>query len=153
MLVQQDGCTDRGRQEVDERGAPTPAFATGPGEPGQSLDDHHRGQGDGDGAEREDHHDGREDGWILPFVGALASGRFVRIEGCAWPTPQVGNNGLGALTLYWREGRGDNFLTTCDEDEAAAIGAGYQFARLEAFARRGGAGASRRRAWCQLPEL
>ncbi|MFT3860572.1 hypothetical protein [Micropruina sp.] len=66
---------------------------------------------------------------------ALAAGyRFVRIEGYVWPTPQPATTGLWALRLYWHAGRGDNFLTTCREDEEAAKAAGYRFVRIEAYA-------------------
>lgn len=67
---------------------------------------------------------------------ALAAGyRFVRIEGYVWPAPQPAVKGLVPLRLYWHEGRGDNFLTTCDADELAAKEAGYRFVRIEAYAR------------------
>lgn len=65
---------------------------------------------------------------------ALAAGyRFVRVEGYVWPAPQGSATELVALKLYWHEGRGDNFLTTCRADEEAAVAAGYRFVRIEAF--------------------
>ena len=67
---------------------------------------------------------------------ALAAGyRFVRIEGYVWPAPQPATQGLVPLRLYWHEGRGDNFLTTCKADEQAAKDAGYRLVREEAFTR------------------
>lgn len=67
---------------------------------------------------------------------ALAAGyRFVRVEGYVWPAPQAAALGLVPLKLYWHEGRGDNFLTTCQLDEDVATASGYRVVRIEAFAR------------------